>query len=417
MKKVLLALVCLLAIIVIFSTFYKRTEVYLDNNGTTFPYKPVVDQVYSDSYLGNPSAIYADKAKQVLEGFRSRLKNILNAPNHQVIVTSCGSESNNLIIRSCIDKYWQDYSEMPRVIIGDTEHKTSLLCCEGLQEQGRVDLVLLPCDSYGHTQISLLPQYLTPNTCLVSVMHINNETGSVNDIKEASRLCREAGVPFHSDIVQSFGKIPPNLSSLGIRAASISMHKLHGPLGVGALVTDLDILPQISGMQNQQKRGGTENIPQISGSNTCLDLHFKTLQARDKRLSSLKRYTLNLLDKVIGLDHKPSYSQEYPDTPRIRVLSPEDSINTILFSIVGPQTYCNVKMREHLYKKGIIVSIGSTCNTQQKGSSHVLKAMNIPYRTRCGILRVSFSGLNTFKDCNILVSELAKLIRPLSSGR
>jgi len=382
-------------------------KVYLDNNGTTPPYKSVVETASKSSFLGNPSGIYANEAKKIVEGFRSRVKEILHAPDHKVIVTSSGSESNNLIIRSCVDKYIQEHSgQRPRLIMSETEHKTSLLCGEQLHRNGRATLILIPVDGSGHVDINRLEGSISPDTCLVSIMHINNETGGVNDIGTIAEICAKHRVPFHSDIVQSFGKIPPDLSQIPINAVSISMHKLHGVLGVGALITDLDIIPQITGMQMDRLRGGTENVPGMAGSLECLRIHFTDRVRKTDELRKMKEYLIRGLSERIGIAEADS-----PKSLRIKILSPDDSINTVLLSVVGPRPICNIKMRRLLNESGIVVSIGSTCNTTSKETSHVLKAMKIPYNVRCGVLRISLSDMNTVKDCDSFIAALETLLR------
>lgn len=385
---------------------WKNDPIYLDNNGTTYPYKSVVRAISRNSYLGNPSGIYADRAKKILSDFRQSIKNILHC-NHEIIITSGGSESNNLLLRG-----FAESNPDCHYILSETEHKTSLLCCETLQKLNKISYSLAPVDKYGRVIPESLEELIRPNTKLISIMHINNETGTINDLRKISEICSKRNIFFHSDIAQSFGKIPPNLSEIPINAVSISMHKLHGGTGVGVLACDIKITPQIAGVQNNGLRGGTENVAAIAGALACLKIHFHEREKKNQAMIKKIQYLKSLLKPNINyadLYNKPDDYEHNIKNTSFCFLS-DVSINTLLFSVVGPEKFCNIKMREILYKKGIIVSIGSTCNTTVKGASHVLLAIKAPYFVRCGVLRVSISDHTTYGDIETFAKTLCSII-------
>lgn len=431
-----LTILCLvLVLLVIFLTCCKsdHKRIYLDNNGTTFQYKEVSDAIYSAGELGNASGIYANDAKKIINDFKKEIVKLLNMGDlnsqARVIITSGGSESNNLIIRGCIDKWWMEKKSVPHVVISAVEHKTSILCCEQLLSEGRIELSLCPVNQDSTVDSKNVAELVRENTCFISIMQSNNETGALNDIKSIASeldLCRNRkNFIFHSDIVQMFGKIPIDFSDVSIDAVSISMHKLHGPTGVGVLALrgNCCILPQIHGVQNDFLRGGTENIPLIKGSLECLKKHFVNRDEKNKRLRNMISYIRNELSmkfdtktvNEIWSEHLGMPDNQYDKTIRLIFLSPNPLItqtNTLLVSAVG-NNVCNIEIRKKLLENSIIVSIGSTCNTNIKGSSHVLLAMNLPREIRKGVIRVSVSDFTTIEDCKKFVEVYEKIMKSL----
>lgn len=406
------------ALLLIYVYFKSKHEVYLDNNGTTKPYKIVADEIKKACNYGNASGIYASKAKGKLHEFRAKIKDIMRLPNHYVVITSGASESNNMIIRCMVDKWWAQHKTKPNVIASEVEHKTTLMCLDELKMLGRCTYDLAPVDRFGRC---LRGFDVKPNTCLVTIMHVNNETGCINDIGHLAQDITARGIHFHSDLAQSFGKIktvgelPPNLPNTSY---SISMHKTHCG-NLGCLIVDPDVLQldghnlsHISGMQNDGLRGGTENIPQVSGALEGLKIHKFNV---DKSLIGYLTKQLSIdVGPLISLEQCLDSNDAYKNLDRaIIVLSAPESCSTLLFSVVGNKKYCNIKLRQKLLDAGFVVSIGSTCNTNVKGASHVLLACGVPEHIRSGVLRVSTThdtkkqDLHDFSKClgKILSSE------------
>lgn len=398
--------ILVLVIVLLAYHFCRSREVYLDNNGTTKPYKVVIEETKKAQLYGNASGKYATQAKDVLNSFRLKVKDVTGLNNHYVVITSGASESNNMIIRSMVDKYWLEHRSLPHILSSSVEHKTTLACLDELKHLGRCDYDLLDVDEYGRCTKDIK---FRPNTCLLTVMHVNNETGCINDIGYFAIEAHKRGVHFHSDLAQSFGKIitvgelPPNLPNTSY---SISMHKLHCG-NVGCLIIDDKVLnadgiplTTISGAQNNGLRGGTENIPQIAGALAGLEQHDFVI---DKTLiQDLRKYLMEYIGPSINM-------YDIPTTRSVVFLSPSESVSTLLFSLANTYRYCNVKMREKLQDAGYIVSIGSTCNTDTKGASHVIIACGVPMRLRSGVLRVSVCNMTKRDDLEKFARKLSDI--------
>jgi cysteine desulfurase len=393
-----IAVIIVIVLVILYVANYKH-EIYLDNNGTTKPYKEVVDEMRLACGYGNASGVYANKAKEVIGELRAKVKLITNLNNHYVVITSGASESNNTIIRCLVDKYWAQHNAKPHILASAVEHKTTLSCLEELKDRNKCEYNLIPVDMYGHCDKQI---HFKPNTCLLTVMHVNNETGCINEIGYFALEAYKRGVHFHSDLAQSFGKLntigemPPDLPNTSY---SISMHKLHCG-NIGCLVVDPESLKLngkyltcIAGVQNDGLRGGTENIPQIAGALVGLNIH--TFSLNESLIQNLRQYLME-------------YIGTYTESRSVIFLSPDESCATLLFSIVSPYAkYCNIKMRKKLLEEKIIVSIGSTCNTDVKGASHVILACGIPKHIRSGILRVSVSNDTKLKDLKHFAKRLS----------
>jgi cysteine desulfurase len=268
------------------------------------------------------------------------------------------------------------------------------------------------------------------NTSVVAVMHINNETGSVNDIVGIQKFCRRRGIKYLADTVQSFGKYKlPDLD-----ACTVSFHKLYGPPGVGCLIVDRGILcgrgftAQISGSQNGGYRGGTENLPGIAGALKTMELTFRQRPDKNKRLKRMKGTILanigrefdeeDFRDYIGKSDHFRGFNRDWSFT-QIGGYGPEGrgegAPNTLLLSFnkskSDPHHFCNVMLKKELAKHGVVVSIGSACHTKSKGPSHVLKAMKAPFIVRCGVVRISLGDYNTLEECDRFSKILVDCIR------
>jgi cysteine desulfurase len=351
--------------------------------------------------LLNPSSAYASVEKVILDDFKKFILQKVGKPNHICILTSGASESNNLLFRGCgLPVYCSPY-----------EHKTSLEC-PGVQ----IYKSTVPCGS------------------LLSIMAINNETGN----SFGRYLHRRPGVILHSDIAQYFGKIETPHSPIDITEVdcfSISFHKAHGAVGLGALIIpqDMTLNPQIVGTQNNGLRGGTENIQAIYGTFMALQEVFKNRTAKNARLREMKKKLMTVLaaDRCI-LEQPISFSpfssqcdeergereeEAYYNTcclnkPGIMFLNiPEtdSSINTVLVSFIHNKIgyrFCNIAFRDYLAKKNVFVSIGSACNTTRKGASHILHELRLPFIVRCGVIRFSLSDDNSDLDIYELQKRL-----------
>jgi cysteine desulfurase len=247
-------------------------------------------------------------------------------------------------------------------------------------------------------------------------MAVNNETGIRNNIKEIGSICKERNVPFHTDMVQMFGKYQFNPADYFVDAFSASFHKLNGPPGVGilvmrnSLIKGYNIKPIIYGTQNYGLRGGTENVPSVAGSFMAYNM---SINRNVNKLIELKKLIMTTLAKSVPTTFIDDYNPDHNKKIAIVWLCPKN-INLVvpwtLFIAVDKEGVCNVKLKEKLEKNKIIISIGSACNTSSKNASHVVKALNIPQRLKPGILRISLGHDNTPEECIYFCKVLLTLI-------
>jgi cysteine desulfurase len=420
-------------------------KIYLDNNATTKPHPEVIKAVAQHANLGNASN--SDAARRVLA--KSSQDILEGLPNRRVIFTSGASESNNLFLRGMVDAFHlslltkpsfsKSSDTLPHLIIADTEHKTSIECVKQLAALDRAEITLLPCRNDGTIDPMVVAYAIKPNTIVISVMHVNNETGGINDIASIGKIAAAHNITFHTDIVQSYAKLlnPEDLHD--IDALSVSFHKIHGPTGVGALIIKprlipiLQKAPQISGSQNEGIRGGTENIAGIAGAATAVQLsnaaQISTYQHVEKLKNMLVTHLLNQykLEKFSALAGTPDETEWMgPQDGKVSIIflgpitwdgTPDrerSSPYTLLVSFIkhSPMAshFCNIQLQKDLNDAGAIVSIGSACNGG--APSHVLKAMRAPFIVRCGVIRISPGAYNTEaeikKFCQLLDICVAK---------
>jgi cysteine desulfurase len=442
-------------LIILLAYLYVRTKsdsvyskIYFDNNSTTQPHPEVVKAISDSAYLGNPSASYSFGAKAKLDELKNKILSWCNVTNdtHMCIITSGASEANNLVIRGSVDAWYGKRENLPTIILSNMEHKTSLECAAQLEANGKARVVLVKADNNGtiNPQSVAVALKQNPNVCLVSIMHANNETGAINDIAAIGSICQAAQVPFHSDVVQSFGKTPITMRAWNVNAISMSFHKMYGPMGLGCLVVDRaafkigkpnGLQAQIAGSQNDHMRGGTENIPAIAGAYVAMDLTLRDRPNKNAKLEEMKKILISELSDSFAIHKFSRYvgksdddalalvkaTSETPASPTEKVkalvvLGPTDDVghpdyqqtlpNTLLLSVInlpgGPtgtgdsyQRFCNVKLKSDLAASSAFVSIGSACLTDEKGPSHVLKALDAPFIVRCGVVRISLGDFNT----------------------
>jgi cysteine desulfurase len=438
--------------------------IYLDNNATTLMPGKVVDALSAWCNRGNPSSEYASarEARRMMEAFRQQIAVEcgfeLNGPNaYTVVFTSGASESNCHIITSAVRSYAAKSGRLPHVITSAVEHKSLLACCRALALERLCQLTVLPVGRAGPGLGAVDPAdvaaSLRPNTCLVSIMAANNESGVLNNLREMSKAVRKARVPFHTDAVQLFGKSAVRPTALGVDAFSASFHKLGGPPGVGllvlrrALVEGYQLCPHIYGSQNGGLRGGTENLPGIGASFAAFriamtDRAEKSARVRDKR-DALKTLLAAHLPcfylEAHPADRPPSIDggitppgpaphsgtadarrtialAEKAGTPAIFWIAPADERrvlpNTLLLAVRRPG-FCNRAARAALESRGIIVSLGSACNSADAAhgdSSGVVVAMGVPAALQGGVLRISLSDDTTSDEIKTFVTQFVAVV-------
>jgi len=407
------------------STSEKINAIYLDANSTTMMPNKIIGTMVLWLNKGNPSSGHAS-AQACLTAMKSTKKYIANIcgftigepdfnnpdykPNstdYSVIFTSGASESNASIIRMVVESSKRINNNKPHIIITAIEHKSLLDTATQLQEGGYLDLSIVKPDKYGFISAESIKNEIkivnnVVITCLICVMHANNETGAINNIKEIGEVANHYAIPFHVDVVQTFGKFGLSPIKNNIDSFSMSFHKMHGPMGCGALVIKDELImgyelkAMIGGTQNNGLRGGTENLPAIIASKDALFYTLSSRTDKNNNLMNCKALILSLLKKtgipVCSLeDYYMKPSKNEVEIVVISLATKDYLPNTLMISIVKrtPPEFCNVEFRKTLEQNKVIVSIGSACNTYSRSASHVIYAMEMDDLLKKGILRIS----------------------------
>lgn len=395
---------------------------YLDANATTFMPDIVIKSMIKWTNKGNASGQYpsAMESKELMNMFRNLILTNHNFNNHTVIFTSGASESNSHVITSSVRSFMVKTGHLPHVIISSIEHKSILTCCEDLKNDGLCQYTKLEVNTsdsnYGMISPEVLESAIKPNTCLISIMTANNETGIINDIPALTAVAHKHKIPFHTDCVQSFGKIGVYN---GVDACSISFHKLHGPPGLGCLVLRNNFIEGyglkalISGSQNFELRGGTENIPAIGASYAGYKFTYLKRQEKNEYLRLMVNYLKSLLCKYLQCYYIDEFDIQKFTKDKIFWITNRDENkvlpNTLLLAVYKDK-FCNIKMRDSLINYGIIISIGSACNTLSDKSSNVIQSLNIPRELRSGVIRISLPDDITKDDIIKFVTHFLGLI-------
>ncbi len=398
---------------------------------------------------GNPSAGYAsarDSRKMMLD-FRQYIGKLLNInpccaedrdsqtdqsarrqdpSQYKIIFTSGGSESNCTVLHGVVNSYAEITGTKPHVIISAIEHKSILDMVKSYSDRGIITATIIAPTSSGHIRPADVSAAVAHNTCLICVMHANNETGAINDIQKIGQIAHKNNILFHCDTVQTFGRITIDPVKYDIDSLCVSFHKIHGPPGIGALIVKQQMLagwkfpPLIFGTQNENLRGGTENLPGIGASFAALRLTTDHRLDKTKQILQLKKYIIAELaarmpTRQYALYLSQSDAKSQPAMELVFLSGNTDYYlpNTILLSVVKrtKPPMCNSILKSDLEKKGIVISIGSACNTASARASHVLYAMGADELIRRGTLRITLGDENTAEDAKKLVQELLLAIK------
>lgn len=374
--------------------FALMKKIYLDSASTTQIRTEVIQEmtkVLTGDY-GNPSSTHSfgRNAKNILELSRKSIAKQLNCSSQEIIFTSCGTESNNWILRSAVKDL-----KVKRIITSKIEHHAVLHAVEALQNEYDIQVDYVAIRPNGEVDITDLVELLSQEKkTLVSLMHVNNEIGTVLDLEKVGRICQQYNALFHSDTVQSVGKTEFDLQTLPVDFIVASAHKFHGPKGIGfAFIRKRSGLRPLffGGEQEKGLRPGTEGVHQVAGMAKALELSYDNLQADRKHISELKSYLIEQLE-IAFPNYKINGSQDGFYTV-INVLFPfsEDKTAMILF---------------HLDMKGIAVSRGSACQSGSISPSHVLDEILSKEEVNKPSLRISFSHFNSKEDVDYLLSCL-----------
>jgi cysteine desulfurase len=379
------------------------SRIYLDHNATT-PVAPEVadrmDRALRDLW-GNASSVhhFGQQAKAAVDDARGQVATLIGAEASEVIFTAGGTESDNFAIRGAAEAL--EATGRRHLIASAIEHEAVLNTVKALSRRGwRV--TLLPVDHTGVVHPDALRERITDDTAIVSVMHANNEIGTIQPIQELATIVKAHGALMHTDAVQTAGKIAIDVKKLGVDLVSISAHKFYGPKGIGAmwLRKGVRLLPFVTGgRQERNRRAGTENVPGIVGLGAAADLALRKMRDESERLSRLRdRLEAGLLSAVPGAERNGAAEPRVPNTSNISFERIESESLLIGLDL-----------------EGIAVSSGSACSSGTLEPSHVLKAMGLPHARTLSSIRFSLGAANTEADIERVIRALPPLVEKLRS--
>ena len=374
-----------------------RKRVYFDNASTTKVDEKVVREMlpYFSEIFGNASSQHdiGIKAKDVLERSRRIIAKSIKANIGEIIFTSGGTEANNFALKGL---FFSNYPQKNHIITTKIEHDSILNVCRWLETQG-AKITYLDVDEEGFVDIEDIKKSITDKTFLVSIIHGNNEIGTIQDIEAIGKLCREKNVLFHTDACQSFTKVPINVGKQNLDLVTLNAHKIYGPKGVGALyIRDgIQITPFAHGGGHEKKlRSGTENIPGIVGFAKSVDISNE---------KDVRRMT-TLRDKLIeGLLKIENVKLNGPVGDKRLCNNVNVSFNNIEGEAIGG----------YLENERIYTSTGSACMSNTLQTSHVLKALGLSSLQSNSSLRISISKYTSEDDINYFLEKITKIVKKL----
>lgn len=376
-------------------------SIYFDHAATT----PIDDRVleammpFLKENYGNANSAHqlGRTSKVAIEDARENVAKLLNAEPSEIIFTSGGTESDNAIIKGVIAG-----TGKKEILTSPIEHHAVLHPAEALENEG-VTITYLQPNEEGIISAEQVADAITEKTALVSLMHVNNEIGSINPVKEIAEVCREKDVTFHSDTVQSIGKIPVDVKDIGFDALSISAHKIYGPKGIGVLYvkngTPWEPWLQ-GGSQERKRRGGTSNVPGIAGLSKAMEIAIDELEENAIHFQSLREYAIQQLQEKFG-------ERFYINGPRtggaphilnVAFLSPEKK------GLDGEMLLLNLDI------EGVCVSNGSACTSGAMEPSHVLSGIGLNQDQSNSSIRISFGKQNTREEITYLTEKLEGIL-------
>jgi cysteine desulfurase len=378
-------------------------RIYFDHNATT-PVDPAVAEtiarVMTEEY-GNASSVhhFGQRAKAVLDDARSSVAALLDAEPSEIVFTSGGTESDNFALRGVAEAL--EPTGRRHLIASSIEHEAVLVTLRALARRGW-RTTLLSVDASGILRPEALAEALTDDTAIVSVMHANNEIGTIQPVAELARLAHARGALFHTDAVQSIGKVPVNVRALGVDLLSLSAHKFNGPKGAGALwikrgarVTAI----LTGGKHERSRRAGTENVPAIAGLGVAARLAAKKVTTDGPRMAALRnRLEDAILERVPGTVLNGDREPRVPNTTNISFEAVEAESLLIALDL-----------------EGVAVSTGSACSSGTLEPSHVLRAMGLPAPRTQNSIRLSLGAGNTDAEVDFVVSKLPGIVDKLRS--
>jgi cysteine desulfurase len=387
----------------------RMNRIYLDNAATTKVDDDVLREMmpyFSDKY-GNASSLHSfgQEAHEALEIARDKVAKLINADPREIIFTSGGSESDNMAIKEVM---FSSRDKGNHIITSKIEHPAVLRTVEFLEKMG-FKATYLDVDNKGFINLEQLKKEITDKTVLVSIMHSNNEIGTIQPIEEIGKICKEKNVFFHTDAVQSVGKIPIDVKKINVDLLSASGHKLHGPKGVGFLYLKrgINIQPLIHGGSHEfGKRAGTENITGIVGLGKACEIALRDMKKNNEQLIKLREKLIDgILKKIPKAYINGDRKKRLPNNAHVR------------FDFIEGEA-----LLLRLDMEGICGSTGSACSTKSLKPSHVLTAIGLKPVQAHGSLRLTLSKYNSEQEIDYVLDKLPKIIcglrkiSPLNEG-
>ncbi|MDP8239263.1 MAG: cysteine desulfurase family protein [Candidatus Hatepunaea meridiana] len=375
-------------------------RIYFDHSATT-PVDPRVAEVIREMFLekfGNPSSLHSfgTEAKDALEEARAKVATILHCSPAEVYFTSGGTEADNIALRGYS---LQHRDSGNHIIVGSIEHPAVRNSATELEDLG-FNVTLVAADKYGEIHPEAVADSITDDTILVSVMHVNNEVGTINDIGSIGSLCRERGITYHTDAVQSYGKVPLDVQAMSIDMASVSSHKIYGPKGVGALYLreGIKVHPLFyGGHQENGVRIGTENLPGIVGLGKAAEICTVEMNDEAIRLSGLRDALYQrLTDELDDIYLNGHHTRRLPG-----------NLNLTISNIEGEALLMALDLA------GIAVSSGSACSSGSKDPSPILLGIGLSPEEAHSTMRITLGRENTEDDieyaADVIISTVKRL--------
>jgi len=385
-------------------------RIYLDHNSTTPLHPEVLEAIlpYYKEAFGNPSTIYSfgQETRKATDEAREKVANLIGASPEEIIFTSGGTEADNVALKgvaAALEKKGK------HIVTSSIEHHAVLSTLKYLEKRG-YKVSFLPVDEYSFLDPKKVKEAITSQTVLISVMHANNEVGTIEPIAEIGEIARKAGIYLHTDAIQTIGKIKVNVDDLKVDLLSLSAHKFYGPKGVGALYVrkGTRIHPLLhGGYQERRRRAGTENVAGIVGLGKAAEIASKEMVQQSRRESNLR----DKLEKMIKENINHCRLNGHP-TRRL-----PNTLNVSFEFIEGESLILNLDL------KGIAASTGSACTSGSLEPSHVLMAMGVPPEIAQGSIRFSLGRDNRKEDIDYTVENLVEIVArlremsPLFAGR
>jgi cysteine desulfurase len=372
---------------------------YLDNNATTRVAPEVVEEMlpFLTEHWGNPSSAYSfgKAVGQAVAEAREKVAALINASPREIIFTSCGTESNNAAINSAL----AIQPGKRHIITTVVEHSANIKFGQSLEKRG-CEVTWIPVDRAGQLDVHEIYEAIRKDTAIVSVMMANNETGVIYPIEEIAAICRAKGVPFHTDAVQTPGKLKLDVKAMEVDFLSLSAHKLHAPKGIGLLYVRKGVSFQpyvMGGGQEQGRRGGTENVANIVAFGKAAEIAMASLEDNLDRIRALRdRMEGGIMDAIDGVTRNGAKEPRLANTSNLSFVNCEAEAILLL-----------------LDRERICASSGSACTTGSLAPSHVLTAMGMTPELAMSAVRLSLSKYSTDGEVDHLLAKMPEIITKL----